>query len=114
MSKELPLDVYIVRKVKKWEERASSWGVDLVDATGVSPLAEMIYFWNGLKKCNEEQLQRTLDILEWTRTSEPEKHMADLDERASQALLRSAVLRNMKQYSAARELLETEILCHDR
>jgi hypothetical protein len=55
-----------------------------------------------------------LDILEWTRTSEPEKHMADLDERASQALLRSAVLRNMKQYSAARELLETEILCHDR
>lgn len=114
MSKELPLDVYIVRKVKKWEERASSWGVDLVDATGVSPLAEMIYFWNGLKKCNEEQLERTLDILEWTRTSEPEKHIADLDERASQALLRSAVLRNMKQYSAARELLETEILCHDR
>ena len=114
MSKELPFDIYITRKVKKWEERASSWGVDLVDAIGVSPLAEMMYFWNGLKKCNEEQLQMTLDILEWTRTSEPEKHKADLDETATHALLRAAVLRNMKQYSTARQVLKTEILSHDR
>lgn len=114
MSKELPFDIYIVRKVKKWEERATSWGVDLVDAIGVSPLAEMIYFWNGLKKCNDEQLQQTLHILEWCRTSQPEKHKADLDERAIQALLRSAVLRNMKQYISAREVLNSEILNHDR
>ena len=114
MSKELPFDIYIVRKVKKWEERAASWGVDLVDAVGVSPLAEMIYFWNGLKKCTEEQLQKTLSILEWTRTGVPEKYEADLDERATQALLRSAVLRNLKQYSLAREVLKTEILKHER
>ena len=114
MSKHLPFDVYIVRKVKKWEERSCSWNVDLVDAIGVSPLAEMIYLWNGLKKSNEEQLQKTLDILQWNRTSEPERHEADLDERATQALLHAAVLRNMKKFDSARELLKTEILSHDR
>jgi hypothetical protein len=114
MAKELPFDVYITRKVKKWEERASSWNVDLVDAIGVSPLGEMMYFWNGLKKFDAEQLQQTMDILDWSRTTHPDKHEPDLDERATQAVLRAAVLRNMKQYSQAREILRTEVLSHDR
>ena len=44
MSRELPFDTYIVRKVAKWEERVKSWKVDLVDAIGVSPLAEVSLF----------------------------------------------------------------------
>ena len=42
MSKQLPFDVYITRKVQKWEERAKAWNVDLVDIIGTSPLAEMM------------------------------------------------------------------------
>jgi len=42
MGQELPFDIFIGRKVKKWELRAKEWGVDLVDAIGVSPLVEQI------------------------------------------------------------------------
>jgi hypothetical protein len=44
MSRELPFDTYIVRKVAKWEERVKLWKVDLVDVIGVSPLAEVRLF----------------------------------------------------------------------
>ena len=42
MGKELPFDIFIGRKVKKWEARAKEWNVDLVDAIGTSPLVEQI------------------------------------------------------------------------
>jgi hypothetical protein len=61
-----------------------------------------------------EQLQKTVSILEWDRTSHPEKHKQDVDETASCALLRACVLRNMKQFAEAREVLKTEILNHDK
>ncbi|KUJ20335.1 outer membrane protein-like protein iml2 [Mollisia scopiformis] len=114
MSKQLPFDVYITRKVQKWEERAKAWEVDLADAIGVSPLAEMVYFWGGPKKQGTAQLQKSLDILQWERTSHPEKLQGDLDETAIQAVLRAASLKNMGKYDEAREVLKAEVLKHDR
>ncbi|KAG0650016.1 Inclusion body clearance iml2, partial [Hyphodiscus hymeniophilus] len=130
MSKPLPFDVYITRKVRKWEERAKAWKVDLVDAIGTSPLAEMmckfgnstsdgnmangIDLWNGIKKMAPEQLQKTMGILGWERTTHPEKHKADLDDTAICALLRASLLRNSGKCEEARSVLNTEILAHDR
>ena len=111
---QLPFDVFIVRKVKKWEERASAWNVDLTEVIGVSPLAEMMYLWNGLKKCDMRQLQRVLDIIQWSRASHPEKHETNVDERVIQALLRATILRNLGRYEDTRELLKTEVLSHDK
>lgn len=73
-----------------------------------------IDLWNGVKKQNTEELNQGLRILDWERTTHPEKHKANLDEVAAQALLRSSILRNMKQYTEAKDLLKTEILSHDR
>jgi hypothetical protein len=114
MSKQLPFDMYIVRKSQKWEERAKAWNVDLVDAIGVSPLAEMVYFWGGAKKENLEELQKSLDLLSWDRTSHPEKFQGDLDETAIKAALESCFLRNSGKYAESRAILQKEILGHER
>jgi len=114
MSKQLPFDMYIVRKVAKWEERVKDWKVDLVDTIGVSPLAEMIYFWGGPKKQDTALLQKTLDILKWERVSNPEKFKEDLDETAIHAVLRASALRNLGRYDESRELLTSQVLNHDK
>lgn len=114
MNKELPFDQFICRKISKWEERAKTWDVDLVDATGVSPVTEMIYLWNGVRKQSEVELDKSLEAVKWERASHPDKLRDDLDEAALQALLKACTLRNLNKYKEAREILTEVILSHDR
>ncbi|KAF4632452.1 hypothetical protein G7Y89_g5666 [Cudoniella acicularis] len=95
MSKELPFDTFICRKVSKWEERGAAWGVDLADAVGVSPYAEMVHLWGGAKKQDNELLERSLEVIKWDRVTHAEKLQNDLDESAIQAVLGSCFLRNL-------------------
>ena len=113
MAKQLPFDVYVVRKVKKWEERAKEWDVELVDAIGVSPIEEMIYLWNGSKRMATPQLETSMEKLDWERTSHPEKHKTNLDEVALYALLTASILRNLGRFDDARKILRDEILNHN-
>ncbi|KAI6249807.1 Inclusion body clearance protein iml2 [Erysiphe necator] len=114
MSKQLPFDMYIVRKCQKWEERAKAWNVDLTEAIGVSPLEEMIYLWSGSKKQNLDELHKSLNVLSWDRTDLPEKHKSNLDETAVHAVLMACVYRNLEKYQEAREILQKNVLCHDK
>jgi hypothetical protein len=113
MAKQLPFDIYVTRKVQKWEERAKEWDVELVDAIGVSPIEEMIYLWNGFKRMSTSQLETSMEKLDWQRTSHPEKHKANLDEVAIQSLLTASILRNFGRFDDARKMLKDEILNHD-
>jgi hypothetical protein len=114
MSQELPFDTYITRKVRKWEERSKRWNVDLADATGTSPFVEMIYLWNGSRKQNKEELQRSLQVVAWERTTYPEKFEDDVDEKAVCALVTSSVWKNLGMYEEARNILQNDVLSHDR
>jgi hypothetical protein len=114
MNRDLPFDIYIVRKVAKWEERVKAWKVDLVDVIGVSPLTEMVYFWGGLKKQDTALLEKTLDLLKWERVSHTEGFKDDLDETAIHAILNAAVLRNLGRLDEARDFLTSQILNHNR
>jgi len=114
MAQQLPFDIYIVAKVQKWTERADTWKIDLVDAIGASPYVEMMFFWNGIKKCGPVELQKTIDLLEWSRTSQPEKFSEDLDEKSIVTLLKATVLRNMDKFVESKDILQKDILSHEK
>ncbi|KAH8594328.1 outer membrane protein-like protein iml2 [Bisporella sp. PMI_857] len=114
MAKELPFDIFITRKVKKWQERSKIWGVDLVDVVGVSPIAEQIYLWAGNKKQSVSELNRTLELIDWSRTSHPEKLKIDKEELAISALVRACISRNLRQFDESRQILTSQVLKHER
>lgn len=116
MARQLPFDIFVVRKLNKWEARAKEWNVPFIDAIGISPHEEMIYFWNGNKRMAASQLQDSLDNLAWSEdmTQNPTWPKESLDEQAILAVLRSALYRQLGQYEKARELLKKEVVYHDK
>jgi hypothetical protein len=115
MAKQLPFDIFINRKISKWEARAKDWGCDLVDAIGVSPIEEMIYFWSGQRRMRNDHLQKSIDNLAWSESKDnPYWVKEDLDERGVLALLRASALRSMGETDQAKEVLRSEIIAHDK
>lgn len=115
MARQLPFDVYVGRKLQKWEARAKEFGCPFIDAIGVSPMEEMIYFWNGHKRMREDHLQTSLENLAWSESSaNPYWEKEDLDEKSILALLRAVVFRNLNKTEEAKEMLVAEILPVDK
>ncbi|KAI8936553.1 hypothetical protein NX059_006954 [Plenodomus lindquistii] len=115
MARQLPFDVFVIRKIQKWEARAKEWNCDFIDAIGVSPIEEMIYFWNGYKRMRIDHLQVSLQNLAWSESPEnPLWEKESPDERAILTVLRAATLRNMGRMDEAKALLEKDILPVDR
>ncbi|KAI0204920.1 breast cancer protein [Astrocystis sublimbata] len=117
MARPLPFEEFVVRKMKKWEERSSTLSVDLADAVGVSPMQEMVYLWNGLKKMQPVELERAATDLSWDRLTCSEevrgKIQAQLDEKALHDLCHAAILRNLEKFDEARVKLQ-EVLKIDK
>lgn len=108
MARQLPFDVFVNRKLVKWEQRRAELKAEsVVDAVGVSPIEELIYFWNGYKRMRPEHLDMSLKAL--GRMGEGEA----LDEQCIRALLRATALRNLGRVDEAKERLLTEVLCHE-
>ncbi|KAF2964058.1 hypothetical protein GQX73_g9513 [Xylaria multiplex] len=110
MARPLPFEEFVVRKVKKWEERSNALSIDLVDAVGVSPIQEMVYLWNGLKKMQPVELENAAKDLSWDRLTCSEKArdkiQMETDERALHDLCHAAILRNLEKFDEARTKLQ--------
>ena len=116
MARQLPFDVFVTRKIKKWESRAHDFRTSFIEAIGVSPLEEMIYLWNGYKRMDTSQLEDSLKVLAWNddEALNPRWVRECPDERAIHALLRGAVLRNLHRWDEARKILQIGVLDVDR
>ncbi|KAH7414367.1 outer membrane protein Iml2/Tetratricopeptide repeat protein 39 [Phaeosphaeria sp. MPI-PUGE-AT-0046c] len=115
MGRQLPFDVFVNRKLQKWEARAKEWNCDMIDAIGVSPLEEMIYFWNGAKRMRNDHLETSLENLAWSESlANPHWEKEDLDEKSILAVLRASVYRNMGRTGEAKAILEKEVIPVDK
>ncbi len=115
MARQLPFDIFVTRKLQKWESRAKEWNVPFVDAVGISPVEEMIFLWNGYKRMNTSQLETSLEQLNWSESSSnPTWSRESTDEKAILAVLRGATLRNLGRWDAAKAALKTGVLSVDR
>ncbi|KAJ5244059.1 hypothetical protein N7489_004155 [Penicillium chrysogenum] len=115
MARQLPFDIFVTRKLAKWEARAKEWNVSLVDAIGVDPVEEMIFFWNGHSRMTNEQLQESLTRLEWCESENNKTWSREgIEEKAILELLRAAVLRSLYRHDEAKKILQTRVLNHDK
>ncbi|KAL2836007.1 hypothetical protein BJY01DRAFT_222664 [Aspergillus pseudoustus] len=115
MARQLPFDIFVVRKIAKWEARAKEWGVPLVDAVGVDPIEEMIFFWNGHSRMTQEQLEDSLARLSWSESDANRTWSREgAEEKGIYQILRAAVLRSMRRHEEAKEIIRNSIFTLDK
>ncbi|OJJ49674.1 hypothetical protein ASPZODRAFT_128173 [Penicilliopsis zonata CBS 506.65] len=115
MARQLPFDRFVTRKVAKWEARSKEWKVPLVDAVGVDPVEEMIFFWNGHSRMTKEQLEESLSKLAWCESdANPQWALGGIEEQAILDLLRAAVYRSLRRHDEAKEILQHRVMNHDK
>lgn len=109
-ARQMPFEVFALRKVAKWEARAKEWGCDLIDTVGASPGQEMVYLWSGAKRMPLDTIEKALGCLSWERCTAPgdkvEKIKGIADEVAIKANCESSLLCNLGRYEEAREKLK--------
>ncbi|KAJ5946546.1 Outer membrane protein IML2 mitochondrial/Tetratricopeptide repeat protein 39 [Penicillium verhagenii] len=115
MARQLPFDVFVTRKIAKWEARSKEWGVSLVDAIGIDPIEEMIFFWNGHSRMTDTQLEQSLERLAWCESeANPTWSREGAEGQAILDLLRAAVYRSLRKNEEAKVILKTKVLNHEK
>ncbi|KAF2153064.1 hypothetical protein K461DRAFT_277847 [Myriangium duriaei CBS 260.36] len=108
MARQLPFDAFVGRKHAKWTAAAEKRGCSIVDAAGVSPAEEMVYFWNGSKRRNAKHLEAGLARVEWFKVGDGvagKEH----DEVVAYYVLKGTLLQRLGRGEEARALLADNV-----
>jgi hypothetical protein len=118
MAGKLPFELFLQRKLQRWEERAAQLGIEMADAVGASPALELCYMWNGFKKMGVAELQASAENLSWDRCTcdkaVVDKMKAEGDEMGAWAVCMAAIRRSQGRYEEAKEVLREHAMKHDR
>ncbi|EPY52535.1 eukaryotic protein [Schizosaccharomyces cryophilus OY26] len=94
----LPVEMYLIRKVQKWENRAARLKVSLADAMDIPPYMELIYIF--VTWClNDPQLLRIL------RSELEQCYCTEEDEAGLREFLLAVIERHLKEYESSRTRL---------
>ncbi|KAB5535302.1 hypothetical protein GE09DRAFT_357620 [Coniochaeta sp. 2T2.1] len=110
LAKQMPFELFVIRKLQKWEERAARLGLELADAPVVSPALEMVYLYSGSKRMTDELLERARGYMRLDRcTMTAEKRERVLEEERDEGAIwvvgEAALLRSLGRTGEAREVL---------
>ncbi|KXL48030.1 hypothetical protein M433DRAFT_64657 [Acidomyces richmondensis BFW] len=108
MGRQLPFDIFVHRKILKWDNRAKTKNCRFVDAVGVSPTVEMSYLWSGMRKMDTDRLKMCLDRLEHPASTAWQKDAAD--ESATLAVLKAACMRFGGEIDGAKRILSEDVM----
>ncbi len=117
MARLLPFDLFVTRKITKWEARAKEWKIPFIDAVGVSPVEEMVFLWSGYKRMDEQQLHASLNALAWSDSADSSSQTwkkESADEHAILGVLRAATLRNLHRWDEAAAILQSKVISVDK
>lgn len=112
MARQLPFDVFVTRKIAKWDARAKARSCSFVDAIGVSPVVEMTYFWSGFRRMSEQHLRISLDRLAWSE-QQPDWSKEPADETAVLFFLRGICQRFLGEVQTAQTTLVERVFEHE-
>ncbi|QIX02252.1 hypothetical protein AMS68_007769 [Peltaster fructicola] len=105
LGRELPIEIFVKRKMHKYQARAKERKISIVEAVGVSPAEDIIYFWGGYDCMPDTDLRVSIERLSW---SENQSGWAGegADEKTVLSVLRATCLRVMGQLDQAKTELE--------
>ena len=108
-SKNLPLDRFMTRKVEQYKVVQSKLGCKfLVDAIATSPIHEIMYFYNGYNRMNNDGLVLTKRLLTEYTNKAIELH--DPDQELINNLLLAITLRRLNEHEKGCKILDENVL----
>lgn len=117
-NKQQPFDKFVKRKTEQLQARKAQYPkASFMDLIISSPIHELIYFWNGYNRMNQEQLEISMKVLSYSGkpNTEYSANIANkVPESEDEAMIRyffqSIILRLMGKVTEGLNLLDTKVL----